>query len=216
MAGTLTHDRVQGPPQTPPGGGWGDGGRGGGGEDGRGSSRRRSFAGLFVLLVTTTMLFAAFTTALLLRRGVGEDWAPMPKPRILLLNTAVLLASSVALELARRALRARRRTAFNGCWTAATLLGVLFLVGQAVAWRQLHKAGVFIWNNPSHAFFYMLTVAHAIHLVGGVVALLWVDVQALRLRLGPAKRTAIDICAIFWHFLDGVWLYLMVLFYVWG
>ena len=62
----------------------------------------------------------------------------------------------------------------------------------------------------------MLTAAHAFHLLGGVTALVYVDVQALRLRLGPAKRTAIDVTAIFWHFLDGLWVYLMVLFYVWG
>src|ERR1039458_4064847 len=61
-----------------------------------------------------------------------------------------------------------------------------------------------------------LNIAHAIHLLGGVTALFYVDVQALRLRLGPAKRTIIDVSAIFWHFLDGLWLYLMVLFYVWG
>ena len=214
MAGTLTHGTVQGPPQAPPGGGWGDGGRGGGDGDGRGSSRRRSFAGLFVLLAATTMVFAAFTTALLLRRGVGDDWAPMPKPRILLVNTGILFASSVALDMARRALRAKRRTSFSGWWTAGTLLGVLFLVGQCLAWRQLQAAKVFIGDNPSNAFFYMLTVSHAAHLVGGVTALIWVDVQALRLRLGPAKRTAIDVCAIFWHFLDGIWIYLMVLLYV--
>ncbi len=53
-------------------------------------------------------------------------------------------------------------------------------------------------------------------MLGGVAALVYVDIQALRLRLGPAKRTAIDVTAIFWHFLDGLWMYLMVLFYVWG
>jgi heme/copper-type cytochrome/quinol oxidase subunit 3 len=55
-----------------------------------------------------------------------------------------------------------------------------------------------------------------LHLIGGVAALVYVAVQSLRLRLGPARRTAIDVAAIFWHFLDGLWLYLMVLFYVWG
>jgi cytochrome c oxidase subunit 3 len=92
----------------------------------------------------------------------------------------------------------------------------LFLGGQAFAWYQLKEAGIFVSSNPSSSFFYVFTAAHAFHLVGGVAALLYVDVQALRLRLGPAKRTAIDVTAIFWHFLDGIWLYLMILFYVWG
>jgi len=213
MAGSLTHDIVQGPPPPPLEGGWGDGG---GGNDGRGSSRRASFTGLYVLLAASTMLFAAFTSALVVRRGLSDDWASMAKPSILWLNTAILLASSAALEIARRAIKSGARTRFNTWWTAGSALGLLFLGGQTLAWLQLKAAGVFVSTNPSSSFFYVLTVAHAFHLLGGLSALLYVDVQALRLTLGPAKRTAIDISAVFWHFLDGLWVYLMVLFYVWG
>jgi len=213
MAGSLTHDIVQGPPPPPLEGGWGDGG---GGNDGRGSSRRASFTGLYVLLAASTMLFAAFTSALVVRRGLSDDWASMAKPSILWLNTAILLASSAALEIARRAIKSGARTRFNTWWTAGSALGLLFLGGQTLAWLQLKAAGVFVSTNPSSSFFYVLTVAHAFHLLGGLSALLYVDVQALRLTLGPAKRTAIDVSAIFWHFLDGLWVYLMVLCYVWG
>jgi cytochrome c oxidase subunit 3 len=162
------------------------------------------------------MVFAAFTSAMVVRRGLSDDWVSTHKPPILWLNTAILLASSAALEKARRALRARSRDRFNTWWTAGTALGILFLVGQAAAWWQLRSEGVFLATNPSSAFFYILTAAHAAHLIGGAGALVWVDVQALRLRLGPAKRTAIDVSAAFWHFLDLLWLYLMVLFYLWG
>jgi cytochrome c oxidase subunit III len=213
MAGSLTHDIVQGPPPPPVEGGWGDGG---GGNDGRGSSRRASFTGLYVLLAASTMLFAAFTSAMVVRRGLSDDWASMAKPSILWLNTAILLASSAALEVARRAIKSGARARFNTWWTAGSALGVLFLGGQTLAWLQLKAAGVFVSTNPSSSFFYVLTVAHAFHLLGGLSALLYVDVQALRLTLGPAKRTAIDISAVFWHFRDGLWVYLMVLFYVWG
>jgi cytochrome c oxidase subunit 3 len=77
-------------------------------------------------------------------------------------------------------------------------------------------AGIHVATSPGSACFYVLTAAHAAHLLGGLAALAWVDAQALRLRLGPARRTAIDITAVFWHFLDGVWILLMVLFYVWA
>ena len=209
--GSLTRDIVKGPPP-PVENGWGDGG----GSDGRGSSRRASFTGLYVLLAASTMVFAALSSAMVVRRGLSEDWASMAKPAILWFNTAVLLTSSFALEMARRALKSGVRARFNTWWTAGSVLGLLFLAGQAIAWQQLKNAGVFISTNPSSSFFYVFTAAHAFHLVGGVSALLYVDVQALRLTLGPAKRTAIDISAIFWHFLDGLWLYLMLLFYVWG
>ncbi len=212
MAGSLTHDVIQGPPPPPIDRGWG----GGGGNDGRGADRRASFTGLFVLLAASTMVFAALTSAFVVRRGLSDDWASMAKPHLLWVNTAVLLASSFVLDLSRRALKAGNRSRFNLWWTAGTVLGILFLIGQAIVWRQLKDAGVFIASNPSSSFFYVLTASHAFHLLGGVAALVYVDVQALRLRLGPAKRTAIDVTAIFWHFLDGIWVYLMVLFYVWG
>jgi cytochrome c oxidase subunit 3 len=212
MSGSITHDIVKGPPPPPTDRGWG----GGGGGEGRGADRRASFTGLFVLLAASTMVFAALTSAFVVRRGLSDDWASMHKPPILWINTVILLASSIVLDRSRTALKAGDRSRFNVWWTLGTVLGVLFLVGQAIAWSQLKAAGVYIATNPSSSFFYVLTASHAFHLLGGVAALIYVDVQALRLRLGPAKRTAIDVTAIFWHFLDGLWLYLMVLFYVWG
>src|SRR5256885_13430437 len=134
MPGSITTDIVGGrgaPPATAGFGGGGDG-------EGRGSSRRASITGLLVLLAASVMMFAAFTSAFFVRRGLSHDWVDTPLPRILWLNTAVLLASSGAIELARRALRSGRRTAFNGYWTLATILGALFLGGQYIAWRQLH------------------------------------------------------------------------------
>jgi cytochrome c oxidase subunit 3 len=214
MAGSLTHDTVKGPPPPPIERGWG--GDSGGSPDWRGANRRASFTGLFVLLAATVMVFAALTSAFVARRGLSDDWASTPKPPMLLVNTGVLLVSSFVLDQSRRALKARNRSQFNLWWTAATALGILFLLGQALVWRELKDAGVYVATNPSSSFFYPLTAAHAFHLLGGVVALVYVDVQAWRLQLGPAKRTAIDVTAIFWHFLDGLWVYLMVLFYVWG
>jgi len=162
------------------------------------------------------MVFLAFTAAMLMRRGISENWVSMHKPPILWLNTVILLASSGALERARRSLQSGDRALFNRWWTAGTGLGVLFLVGQALAWRELREAGVYVASNLSTAFFYILTASHAVHLIGGLTALIYVDVQALQFSLGPAKRTAIDCSAIFWHFLDVLWIYLMVLFYVLG
>src|SRR5438270_9518344 len=100
MAASLTHDIVHGPPP-PMDPGWGDSG----GSGGHGGSRRASFTGLYVLLAASTMVFAALTSALVVRRGLSDDWASMAKPAILWLNTAVLLASSFALERARRSLK---------------------------------------------------------------------------------------------------------------
>ena len=213
MPGSVSTDirTRQGGPPPPPHSGGGDGDSGG-----RGASRRASFTGLMVLLAASVMLFAAFTSAFIVRRGLSDDWVSLPLPSIIWANTGVLLVSSAVLELARRALKSGRRASFNRLWTAGTALGVLFLGGQYLAWQQLQQAGIYLASNPSSSFFYLLTCVHAVHLIGGIGALGYVNVQALRLRLGPGKRTAVDVCAVFWHFLDGVWIYLLILFLVWG
>jgi cytochrome c oxidase subunit 3 len=209
---SLTHGVIHRPPPRPIEPGWG----GDGSPEQRGSSRRTAFFGLLLLVVATAIVFAAFTIAFVMRRSLSGDWAHTPKPPILWVNTALLLVSSFVLDRARHALKAGDRSRFNFWWTSATALGILFLLGQAIAWSQLWSRGIYMASSPGSAFFFVLTAAHAFHLLGGVAALAYVDVQALRLRLGPAKRTTIDVAAIYWHFLDGVWLYLMALFYFWG
>ncbi|MEO7653122.1 MAG: hypothetical protein ABIZ80_21910 [Bryobacteraceae bacterium] len=124
----------------------GFGGEGGGG---RGASRRASLTGLMVVLAAVVMFFAAFTSAMVVRRGLSNDWVSTPLPSMLWLTTALLLASSAVLELARSALKANRRDAFNRYWTAGSVLGVLFLAGQYAAWQQLSAAGIYVSTNPS-------------------------------------------------------------------
>jgi cytochrome c oxidase subunit 3 len=209
MASSVTTDIWKGGDQPP-------GRLGGGDGSGRGASRRASMTGLMVLLAAVVMFFAALSSAFIVRRGLSNDWAHTELPQVLWLNTVVLLASSLALELARRALKAGKRESFNRFWILGSALGVVFLIGQYLAWLQLRAQGIYIATNPSSSFFYVLTAAHAVHLIGGVCALLYVSVQALRLRLGPGKRTAIDVSAMYWHFLDGLWIYLLILFLVWG
>jgi len=213
MGENITRDVVQGPPPPPPAD-WGWGGDTPG--DGRGASRRASLIGLYVLLVSSSAVFLAFTAAFIMRRSIATDWISTPKPNILWVNTGILLISSGLLERARWAIRSGDRVGFNWWWTAATAMGIAFLLGQAFAWRELREAGLFIASNPSTSFFYMLTATHAAHVLAALVALVYVNVHALWFQLGPAKRTAVDLSAIFWHFLDGLWLCLMLLFYVWG
>jgi cytochrome c oxidase subunit 3 len=181
-----------------------------------GASRRAAFTGMVVLLAAVVMFFAAFTSALVVRRGLSDDWISFVVPRVFWVNAVVLIASSIAVEAARRALHHGQRQAFNRCWSVAAAAGLLFLVLQVAGWRELQAAGFYLATNPSSSFFYLLTVAHAVHLGGGLIALLYIEGQALALRLGPGKRTAVDVTAVYWHFLDGLWVYLLLLFRIWG
>ena len=160
--------------------------------------------------------FAALVIAYIWRSGMMSYWQQFRLPPVLWLSTVLILSSSVTLEIARRVFRKGEWRVADRLLLATATLGVAFMAAQLVAWRDLLSQGAYLMENPHGAFFYLFTGLHAVHLLGGFSALFYVDVQALRLSLGPAKRTAIDISAIFWHFLDGLWLYLMVLFYVWG
>jgi cytochrome c oxidase subunit 3 len=92
----------------------------------------------------------------------------------------------------------------------------VFLAGQWMAWQQLRAQGLYVSSSPGSSFFYLFTVAHALHVAGGIAALLYIEVQALRLTLGPTKRTAVEVTRLYWHFLAGLWLYLILLFQLWG
>ena len=182
--------------------------------------------GVWVAVATITMSFAAYTSAMVVRQGTSGDWLHFRLPSILWLNTVLIVASSVALELGRRN-HARGGTAAEGGvltlpgpvslttrWIDVTLAsGILFLAGQLVAWRQLAGEGLFLATNPSSAFFYVLTALHGLHLVGGLAGLLYVR---RRLRRGPAVAAgpALGAGALYWHFMAVLWLYLLTLLVV--
>ena len=164
--------------------------------------------GMWFALTAIVMLFAAFTSALVVRKGMSFDWALIGVPRVLWLNTFVLMASSVTLELSRRSLSAGAAHEFIRWLSATAVLGLGFLGGQLVAWRELASRGIYLATNPGSSFFYVLTAAHGIHLLGGVVALAYVFLRARRIALGGARRTPLDVTAIYWHFMDALWIYL--------
>jgi cytochrome c oxidase subunit 3 len=162
------------------------------------------------------MTFVSLASTLILAHVLNRNFVSLPIPRVLWPNTALLLLSSVAIEMARHSLKQGKRDRFNALWWAGTVLGAGFIAGQTVAWLQLRSEGVYMTTNPSHSLFYILTLTHAAHAVGALIALLWVGIEAARYRLGPRKRTAVLVTSIFWHFLDVMWLCLMGLFLLWG
>ncbi|HEY7680306.1 MAG TPA: heme-copper oxidase subunit III [Terriglobia bacterium] len=210
----VTEMKKSGDPP-PPQGGSGDGGREGGGrnDDADPQARGLYLTGIYLALATITMFFMALASAYIVRKGVGSDWLSLAPPRILWLNTAVLIASSVTLEVARRKLAANDSAGFRAWWGFTTALGLLFLAGQIVAWRQLAEAGIFLATNASSAFFYLLTAAHGIHLLFGVAALGYVAFRNWREQAGRRLTRAIaaEVTGVYWHFMDGLWVFLLLL-----
>ena len=166
---------------------------------------------MWMALAAITMLFAAFTSAMVVHKGLSNSWVPTALPRILGFNTLVLLASSGTFELSRRAMRAGLRQKFL-VWLYLTLgLGAAFILGQLYAWCQLALRGVYLATNPSSSFFYVLTAAHGIHLLGGIAALAFLVARVRRLGDVRQKKLAIDVTAMYWHFMSGLWIYLFIL-----
>jgi cytochrome c oxidase subunit 3 len=125
-------------------------------------------------------------------------------------NTAILLFSSITIVVARRKLESGARDAFRTWWSVTTGLGLLFLAGQIIAWRRLAAAGMLLSTNPSSSFFYLLTAAHGMHLAGGIFALLYVAFREWK-RSRISQATAAELTSIYWHFMDGLWVFLLVL-----
>jgi cytochrome c oxidase subunit III len=173
--------------------------------------------GIWVVLASITMSFAAFTSALIVRQGSATDWRHLTLPRILYLNTLVLFASSFALEVARRRIGAfmsgrRDQVASPARWLYITLfLGLLFVAGQYVAWLQLRSQGLYLATNPNSSFFYVLTAVHALHVSGGLGGLARV---ILRLNKSVLRKSTLNATAYYWHFMDGLWVYLLLLLWM--
>ena len=142
----------------------------------------------------------------------------MPVPRLLWLNTGVLVLSSVALQCALVA--ARRRPAGHGAGSALVtggLTALAFLVGQLMAWRELIADGYLLASNPANSFFYLITGMHGLHIVGGLVGARPDDRQGLDAAAGTDRlRLSVELCAMYWHFLLFVWLAVFVLLAGWA
>ena len=154
------------------------GGHSGDGGDGFHYSPARYRIGAWMAVGSILMLFVALTSAYIVRSASSNDWRPIAMPKILWLSTALILISSVTIEVARKALRRGIESTFKQWMTITTALGVLFLAGQIEAFRQLTAAGFYLSSNPHTSYAYVLTGLHGLHLMGGVLALLYVMIRA--------------------------------------
>jgi cytochrome c oxidase subunit 3 len=174
--------------------------------------------GIWVGLAAIAMAFAALTSALYVREGAATDWQPIALPPILWFNTLALIASSVALERARHRVAAFMRGQENSrsgatLWLNATmLLGLVFVVGQYLAWLKLRSQGLYLPTNPNSSFFYVFTGVHVVHVLGGLGGLTRVRVK-FRSSTRPLRRSTMDATSYYWHFMGMLWLYL--LFILW-
>jgi cytochrome c oxidase subunit 3 len=188
-----------------------------------GSPAQKSETGMLVAVSAIGMSFAAFTSAMFVRQDSSTDWQHFQLPHVLYLNTLILIGSSVTLQLSRQRFAAIPQAAQRASASVKVLsasgiywlyltaaLGLIFVLGQILAWRNLAVQGLFLATNPSSSFFYLFTALHAVHLLGGMGGLFYVLRKLIR-DGGAAETSGLSAFSIYWHFMDLLWVYLLLL-----
>lgn len=196
---------------------------------------RRARLGIVVALTAVVMIFVSYSSAYVVRKGLPSldihtstlviDWIPLQLPPFLFINTLVLLVSTLTMELARRQSLREATVESSGAvdnsdslrtgsdrlpWLALTvILGVSFLAGQLLVWRELAAHGFYLATSASSSFFYLLTAMHGAHLLGGIFALLAAGAAYLWHRAAQSRAVVVDATAWYWHFMTFLWVYIL-------
>jgi len=171
---------------------------------------------LWVGLASILMLFAAFTSAYVVRRAQG-DWAHFELPEMFWITTFIILISSATMHLSLRSAKKDNFTNVILGLGITLMLGIAFVIGQVVGWFQLTQSGTLLSGNPSGSFVYVISGMHALHIIGGIVFLLVLFIRSMiknkisgAALINSKRLVAIEMCATYWHFVGGLWIYLFL------
>lgn len=165
--------------------------------------------GMWLFMVTVFMVFAALSSAYIVRRAEG-NWALFELPALFWVNTIVILISSGTLHWAYVSARRDNLESVKIATIITAILGIAFMAGQCFAWTELVTNRIHLVGNPSGSFIYIISGLHGAHVVGGVVYLLILLNSTQKGRVHSKSLNQIEMCATYWHFLGGLWLYLFL------
>ncbi len=166
---------------------------------------------LWIGLASIMMMFVALTSAYLVKKGGGE-WLDFEVPQIFYFNAFVLIFSSVLLQASYVGFKRGHEKTYKYGLAGAFVLGIVFVILQYKGWQALYDLGIYLSGNPSGSFLYIISGLHALHVIGGIVALLVALIFAFRLRFVPTKRrrNRFELVIHYWHFMGFLWLYLLI------
>lgn len=165
---------------------------------------------MWLFLASVTMLFAVLTSGYVVRRADG-NWFTFDLPSMFYITSAIIFFSSISMHLGYRAAKQDSPSGVKMWLTVTAILGVLFMVGQLIGWQQLVNNQVhFSGGNPSASFVYVFSGLHGVHLISAVIFLVIVWNSARQLKISSHNLAQIEMCATYWHFLGGLWLYLFI------
>ncbi len=170
---------------------------------------------LWIAIASIVMMFAGLSSAFIVKRSQA-NWLSFNVPLVFYYSTGVMLLSSVSIVLARKFFIERKTSRYT-FWLAVTMmLGILFVVFQVMGFSELWSQGVTITRNVSFSFLYVIVGLHALHVIGGLVALVILFLQSLSTKVKIYSTVGIDIMGTYWHFVDLLWLYLLIFLAVEG
>ena len=172
------------------------------------SMHPKKFA-LWLFIVSVVMIFAGLTSAFIVRQAEG-NWLDFELPRIFWVTSGVIILSSLTMHWAYRSAKRDQLDQLKLALGITTALGFAFLVGQWYSWVALVDIDVYFVGNPAGSFLYVLTGLHAIHLISGVIFMIIVLISSFRYKIHSKRMTTLEMCATYWHFLGGLWLYLFM------
>lgn len=164
---------------------------------------------LWLFLVSVVMIFAGLTSAYIVRQAEG-NWLDYELPNIFWVTTGIIVLSSITMQWAYMSAKKDQLDQLKIALSITTLLGAIFLVGQWYSWIALIEMDVYFVGNPAGSFLYVLTGVHALHLISGVIFLIIVLISSFNYKIHSKRLTTMEMCATYWHFLGGLWLYLFV------
>ena len=164
---------------------------------------------LWLSMVSMIMMFAGLTSGYIVRQA-ESNWQVFELPTVFYFSTIFILLSSVSMQWAVRGVVRDNLPQLRVGLMVTLGLGLAFAFAQFMAWSELVEMGIFFTGNPSGSFLYVLTGLHLAHLAGGLIALMIVTTKSIQGSYHSGNYLPVKLCAIFWHFLDGLWVYLFI------
>jgi cytochrome c oxidase subunit 3 len=166
---------------------------------------------LWVAIGSITMMFAGFTSAYIVKSNQA-GWEPVQMPKIFFLSTAIILVSSLTVYLAQKAMAAREMAKYRLLITITALLGLGFVATQFIGFSELWASKITFRESVAGSFFYIITGVHALHVLGGIIALVVLFLRAYNTKTKFYGSTPVETTGLYWHFVDLLWIYLFVFF----
>ncbi|MFZ1808760.1 MAG: cytochrome c oxidase subunit 3 [Cyclobacteriaceae bacterium] len=164
---------------------------------------------MWLFVASVGMLFASLTSAYIVRQAEG-NWLYFDLPATLYWTTAIILVSSVTMQMAYWAAKKDQLERVKVLVSITMGFGLVFLIGQWMAWQDLIGNSIYLIGNPSGSFIYIITGLHGLHIISALVYLVIVMVSAYRFKIHSRSLAQIEMCTTYWHFLGGLWLYLFI------